>query len=210
MKEKLVIILLLELTVGCLVTGMRVCSEKVPDICMSNKNINITKARDHYKLQLCSSNGCTPTGEQEKWITCNKMCEAHELISDLTNCDDNQSCCEMQVMSFLRGYCLTNTQSTRITTLITSTRIISVIKTVKLSPSCTLSVSNQHTQKSTLSPAITELAPMIAEQASKLNESSLTILGVFLCLLVIALTAVSIGWMLTLWTMKKNRSNNTR
>ena len=207
MKDKLAIILLLELTVGCFIVEMRDCSESVPAICMNNRNINITKATNHYKLQLCSRNGCIP-GEQEKWIRCDKMCNAHKLIiSDTTNCNNHERCCERQVMSFLGGYCSMNTRSTRTTITITSTHITSVIETVTLSSSCTLSVSNKYTQKSTLSSATIRLLPKTAEQANEINVSSLTTLGVFLFLIVIALTAVSIGWMLTFWTMKKNQSN---
>ena len=185
---------------------MRDCSESVPAICMNNRNIiNITKARDHYKLQLCSSNGCIP-GEQEKWIRCDKMCDTHKLISsDTANCNNNERCCERQVMFFLGGYCSTNTRSTHTTTVtVTSRSNITVTKTVELSSACTLSISNQHTQKSTVSSTITKSAPMMAEQA---NKSSFTIHVVFLCLLVISLAAVSIGWILTFWTLKKNRSN---
>ena len=211
MKERLEIILLLELTIGCLLAEMRDCSESVPAICMNNRNIiNITKARDHYKLQLCSSNGCIP-GEQEKWIRCDKMCDTHKLISsDTTNCNNCERCCERQVMSFLGSYCSTNTRSTRTTITMTSTHNISVIETVTLSPSCTMSVSNQYTLKSTLSSAIIRLLPKTAEQANEINATSLTTLGVFLCLIVIALIVVTIGWLLTYWTMKKKLSQKAR
>ena len=216
MKEKLAIILWLELTVGCLVTGMRDCSESVPDICMSNRNIlNITKATDHYKLQLCSSNGCIPA-EKEKWIKCDKMCEAHELIPDTEHCNMNdEDCCERQIMSFLSSYCSRNTPSTYTTIVtervtITPRLIREVIKTVTLSPSYTVTALNQHLQKSTLLSAINKPPPMTAKQTNETNVSLLTTLGVFLCLMVIALIVVTIGWILTYWTMKKKLSQNAR
>ena len=67
-----------------------------------------------------------------------------------------------------------------------------------------------HLQKSTLSSAINKPAPITAEQTNETNASSLTILGVFLCLLVIALIVVTIGWILTYWTVKKKLSQKAR
>ena len=146
MKEKLVIILLLELTVGCLVTGMRDCSESVPDTCMININVNITKATDHYKLQLCYNNWYIQ-GVDQKWITCNKTHKTLALISNNTAGGTNKSCCEVQVMSFLSSYCPRNTPPTYTTTVTERDTIMprlirSVTKTVTLAPSCTLTALN--------------------------------------------------------------------
>ena len=211
MQGKLVIILLLELTVGCLVIEMRVCSESVPDTCMNNINVNITKARDHYKLQLCYNDRCI-RGDDQKWITCNKMCD---VLTNNTTCGKNQSCCEVQVMSFLSSYCSRNTPPIYTTTVtervtITPEAIRSVIKKVTLSPSYTVTALNQHLIKHTLSSAINKPTPMTAEQTNETNASSLTTLGVFLCLMVFALIVVTIGWILTYWTMKKKLSQKAR
>lgn len=196
MTKKLAITLLLELTVGCFVAEMRQCKERVPAICMNSTNIQISQEPDHYRLKLCIDNQCT-SGTQRKWIMCSSICDACKSILPNSKCNDSKNDCERKVIMFLSDYCSRNIPSTH-------------TPTAMLQPTCTSSVANQNTQKSPQSSVILKLAKMAREQTDKTNASALTTLGVFLCLLVIALAAISIGWIWTDWTLKKKLSQKDR
>ena len=203
---KVVLLLLLVLKTEC--QGDVRCSQQVPPICMNNRYINISQERSHYRLKLCSSNGCILGNTS--WIKCNEMCSACRSILPPTECSRNQSQCEEKVVSFLSNYCenLSSTPSTH-------TRTVTVTKNIFHTPVihyrtksqtvsvCTSTAPYQDTQTN-------QLFSVTGKQASERNESALAVLGVFLGLLVIVLLVVSTGFMWTVWTLKKERSEKAR
>ena len=208
MQERAVVLLLLQLCLGCIVVEMRGCSERVPAICSNVTNIQISKQEDHYRLRLCLGDQCVP-GET-KWIKCDAMCEACLSISTSTvRCANTERGCERQVVNFLSRYCASNTLSTDTSTCTPTTRYIPLIRTVTVSPTCNSITPNKCTQTSTVSSTY-QLSSFSGKQSSEMNRTPLVVLGIFLGLLVIVLLVVSTGFMWIVWTLKKERSEKAR
>ena len=120
MLGKLVFKLVLVLIWNTAAAAPRECSQTIPASCMSNTNIRIVGRDDHYDLQLCSNSQCIPAVE-EKWIRCNKMCDACKTMANSSYCGTNEGRCERRVSTFLDNYCSSNTPSTSTTRCLTTT-----------------------------------------------------------------------------------------
>ena len=121
MLKEVVVKLMLVLT-GNIAATIRDCSYDIPTSCMTSTNIQLTMETDHYDLQLCSNGQCIPAAGQEKWISCNRMCDTCESIAKATYCGTDEVQCESRVSAFLDNYCSSNTPSTSTLTQTTTLR----------------------------------------------------------------------------------------
>ena len=93
--DKVIFKLLLVLTWNVAAAAGR-CNEgtTIPVSCISNTNIELTKQNDHYDLQLCSNGRCLPAASEEKWIRCDRMCDACASVVNASFCGTREWQCE--------------------------------------------------------------------------------------------------------------------
>ena len=53
---------------------------EVPENCINNPAIRVSKTVNHYRLKLCSNNHCIPT-DFRNWIRCRDVCEVCQSLS---------------------------------------------------------------------------------------------------------------------------------
>ena len=235
MLDKLVFKLVLVLIWATAAEAQEDCSQSIPESCMSNTNIQIVRRTNHYDLQLCSNRRCIP-GVEERWIRCNRMCEACQSMANESYCGSDEQQCESRVSTFLDDYCSSNTPSTNIQTVTTThiitatprvltTTNIQVVTTilprqtatqtttvhVTVPPTCTVIIPN--IVKSTQTHTITTKTLQDASNKCELSAGSATgaptaVLGVLFGLSMILLTT---GWVWALLLVtKKYRKQSTR
>lgn len=191
MKKVLLVLSLLDLTVKP--DNMRKCSGTVPLSCMNNTIIRISQAMDHYKLKLCLDSQCMK-GIEQKWIRCNKVCDACQL----ENCKKNENKCESQVVTFLESYCATNTPTFSGPTISRRSR---ETKTV---------IESLYSTSTTVTVTVSTTLLLRESNRAVTSETSLLILRVLLGLSVISLAIVTTGWVWTIWILKKQQKEKAR